>query len=77
MAQCETQIAEALESAKIPQSDVKSVTVSAERAGGDSPRVDGYTAWITRQSCSGNFVVNLSTSCRVKNTYATGDCKGE
>lgn len=75
MAQCEAEVDAALQEAKIPQSDVKSITVNADTGGGNAPRLVGYTAWVTRNSCTGKFVVNLSTSCRVKDTYATGDCK--
>lgn len=72
---CEAEVKKALQEAQIPQSDVKKITIIAERDGGNAPRITGYTGWVSRNSCSGNFVVNMSTSCRVKSTYSTGECK--
>ncbi|WP_420406367.1 hypothetical protein [Nisaea sp.] len=74
-AACETEIDTALQEAKIPKTDVKEISVVAERGGGNAPRIEGYTAWVSRKSCSGNYVINLSNSCRATGAYASGDCK--
>ncbi len=33
-----------------------------------------YQAWTPLKACAGGLVTKLTTSCRVKETYARGDC---
>ncbi len=40
-------------------------------------RLIGWEAWIERKSCDGQTVINLRTSCKVRDTYGRGGCKDD
>ncbi len=38
-------------------------------------RVVGYEAWTSLTSCRGSLVTKFNLACRVRETYARGDCR--
>ncbi len=73
-ARCEAQINTALERMSVPQSDVKSVRVMRRSKGAKSGSNYTYDAWVRLNSCSGYFMVQMTKSCMVMDSYTTGDC---
>ncbi len=74
---CRTEIKEELKRLDIAVEDIEWVRLQAviQSRRGDG-RLIGWKAWLTRKSCDGQTVVNMSYTCRVKDSYGTGACKG-
>ena len=73
---CRTEIREELQRLNISVEDITWVRLQAvtqRREGGI--RLIGWEAWLTRKSCDGQTVINMSYTCRVKDSYQSGDCK--
>ena len=73
---CRTEIREELQRLNIPVEDVEWVRLEAviQTRRGDG-RLIGWEAWLTRKSCDGQTVINMSRTCRVRDSYGRGGCK--
>lgn len=40
----------------------------------DETQVSGVLAWVKLRDCTGRLVVDLTSHCRVEQTYTTGSC---
>ncbi|MDJ0896720.1 MAG: hypothetical protein QNJ92_16365 [Alphaproteobacteria bacterium] len=73
---CKAAVFEELERLGITRDDITEARlypVVQPNVGGG--RLIGWEAWIERKSCDGQIVINLRTSCNVRDTYGRGDCK--
>ena len=73
---CGGEIREELQRKGITPDDIAGVRMQAvtqsHRGGG---RVIGWEAWIKRNSCKGQTVVQMRRTCRITGSYNTGKCK--
>ncbi len=73
---CRTEIREELQRLDIEVEDVEWVRLQAvvRKTRGGS-RLVGWQAWLTRKSCEGQTVINMSYTCRVKDSFGRGGCQ--
>ncbi|MDJ0896718.1 MAG: hypothetical protein QNJ92_16355 [Alphaproteobacteria bacterium] len=73
---CRTEIREELQRLDIAVEDVEWVRLQAivRKTRGGS-RLVGWQAWLTRKSCEGQTVINMSYTCRVRDSFQRGACK--
>ena len=71
---CARSVDRVLSELSIPPQDIKSVSTVAQREGTERGRFTGYRAWVGLASCDGSLVIDLSSSCRVTQTYTRGQC---
>ncbi|MDJ0896722.1 MAG: hypothetical protein QNJ92_16375 [Alphaproteobacteria bacterium] len=73
---CGAEIREELQRQGITPDDIAGVRMQgvaqSHRGGG---RLIGWEAWIKRNSCDGQTVVQMRRTCRITGSYATGKCK--
>ena len=73
---CGAEIREELQRQGITPDDIAEVRmqgVSQSHRGGG--RLIGWEAWIKRNSCKGQTVVQMRRTCRITGSYGTGGCK--
>ena len=71
---CEARVAEYLDRLNVDRSDIRAVSLEAQRGGGERNQVLGVLAWVSLHSCTGNVVIRMSTLCRVREVYGRGNC---
>ncbi len=75
---CGGEIREELQRQGITPDDIAGVRMQAltqsHRGGG---RVIGWEAWIKRNSCKGQTVVQMRRTCRITGSYGTSKCKNK
>ena len=73
---CGAEIREELQRLGITPDDIAGVRMQpvaqSHRGGG---RLIGWEAWIKRDSCKGQTVVQMGRTCRITGSYGTGECK--
>ena len=55
--------------------DTKTSFVDVTDGGRGGVRVVGYEAWTSLAACRGSIVTKFSRTCRVRESYASGDCR--
>ncbi len=60
----------------VPPDTVAGISfVDVTDGGRSGQRVVGYEAWTSLTSCRGSVVTKFNLACRVRETYARGDCR--
>jgi hypothetical protein len=54
---------------------VEQTSLITEYASLEMGTTRGIQAWTSLKDCSGSLVTQLTTSCRIKDTYTRGDCQ--
>lgn len=70
---CEREITTKLDELKVDRTTVTNLYASHVRTieGGSA----GITGWVSLTTCRGKFVFNMGSSCRLFETYTTGECR--
>ncbi len=58
-----------------PETVARTSFVDVTDGGRGGIRVVGYEAWTNLTSCRGSVVTKFDRACRVRETYARGDCR--
>ena len=58
-----------------PDTVTRTSFVDVTDGGRSGVRVVGYEAWTSLTSCRGSVVTKFNLACRVRETYARGDCR--
>ena len=73
---CRTEIREELQRLDVAVEDVEWVRLQAiTRKTRGGSRLIGWQAWLTRKSCEGQTVINMTYTCRVTDSFGRGGCK--
>ena len=60
----------------VPPDTVAGISfVDVTEGGRGGSRVVGYEAWTSLTTCRGSVVTKFNRACRVRETYARGDCR--
>jgi len=70
---CEREITAKLDELKVDRTTVTNIYASQVRTieGGSA----GITGWVSLNGCRGKIVFNMGSSCRMFETYTTGECR--
>ena len=74
---CQEVIEAKLQEIGVGQDDIRAITVVANRVGGESKQLTGYSIWVALKSCKGSVVVDLWLFCDIQQTYTHGACRIE
>lgn len=77
-AECEAQVAQALQALRVPQSDVESIDIVRRERAPNPPTNYVYDAWVRLRSCGqGHLLIGMTRSCHVQQSYTRDDCRVE
>jgi hypothetical protein len=75
---CETSVQEQLAILALAPSDIAQISLVPRRQNLLNEEVlVGVDAWVDLSACRGSLVVDMSTTCRVRQVYTRGECRLE
>ena len=73
---CGATVPDELSKLGIGQKDIRTSLTEADwEPGDDSDAFLGWFVWMELKSCTGRFVIRLSSLCVVQSLYTTGQCR--
>ena len=72
---CNAVVASRLAEIGVDKADIEKMFYMRQtQSRSDDEVVVGYNAWVDLKSCAGSVVIDLDTSCRIRQVYTRGQC---